>query len=47
VIAPFPHDAYRCPAWLFPHVHCLVVMGTPADIRRAMRDHEEGVARTW
>ena len=47
VMAAVPHDAHQCPRWPFPHVHVLVVMGTPADIRRAMRDHEEGLARAW
>lgn len=43
VIAAVPHDAYQCPRWPFPHVHCLVVMGTPAEVRRAMRDHEDAM----
>lgn len=47
VIAAFPHDAYQCQGWPFPHVHALIVMGTPPDIRRAIRDHEDGMARSW
>ena len=45
VVAAFPHDAYQCRGWLFLHVHCLIAMGTPADIRRAMRDYEEAMSR--
>ena len=47
MIATFPHGAWQCPQWPFPHVHSLIVMGTPADIRRAIRDQQEATSRTW
>lgn len=47
VIATFPHGEWQCPQWPFPHVHSLIAIGTPREIRKAMRDYEEGMARTW
>ena len=47
VIATFPHGAWQCPQWLFPHVHNLIAIGTPQEIRKVRRDYEDGMARTW
>jgi hypothetical protein len=47
VIAAFPHDADQSCGWTSSHVHCLIVMGTPAEIGRAFRDHEEAMSRSW
>ncbi len=47
VIATFPHGAWQCPQWPFPHVHSLIVIGTPQEIRKVRRDYEDGMARTW
>lgn len=47
VIATFPHADWQCPQWPFPHVHNLIVTGTPREIRRTRRDYEDGMARTW
>lgn len=45
VMAAFPHDAYQCRGWPVPHVHCVIIMGSPAEIRRAFREHEEAMSR--
>jgi hypothetical protein len=47
VIATVPHADYECPGWLFPHVHCLIVMGTPSGIRTVLRDYQDAMARSW
>jgi hypothetical protein len=44
-ISAFSHDAYQCRAWLFPHVHRLVVISAPADIGRVLRDYEGAFSR--
>lgn len=45
VIATVPHGGWQCPRWRFPHVHSLIVMGTPEDIRETLRSYEEVHAR--
>jgi hypothetical protein len=45
VIATFPHDAYQCRGWVLPHVHCLIVMGTPSGTRMALRDYYDAMSR--
>ena len=45
VIAAVAHDAYQCRGWLVPHVHCVILMATPREVRRAMRDYEDAMSR--
>lgn len=47
VIATFPHGAFECAGWLLPHVHAVIIMATPADIRRTLRDFQDALTRTW
>lgn len=47
VIATFTHNAWQCAQWPSPHVHCAILMDTPAGVRKAWREYGEAYAQNW